>query len=151
MLFAELKDVDRQVIKGIHRVVAERGADWRYPNGRVDGGYIEGAVTDPEWSEDGSCYNLLHDGSGACIIGTLAVDQGLPTTRSSSAGSDADRWEVSPVVYLAMREAQQRQDTGYTWGVALEAFDRVLSTGNHFTRPVGEYAEGLAALLAEDA
>lgn len=145
MLFAELNKNELKVIKGIHRVVAERGADWRYPNGRIDGAQAEkDFVFDPDWSEEGSCYNLLPDGSAACIIGSLAVDQGLPTYRSGSAGADAHRWGVSTRIEMAMRAAQNLQDAGYTWGVALDAFDMEMS--NSFF----DYAEGLAKLMTED-
>jgi len=127
MKFSDLNENDLKVIKGIHNVVAERGADWRYPTGKVDGTRPTGATFDPKYTDAlfGGCYNLIlgDDTKGACIIGALAVDQGLPTVRSSSAGADASRWSVSKPVHLAMRSAQIAQDKGFVWGEALKAFN----------------------------
>lgn len=138
----DFNDNDKKVIRGIANVVAERGEDWRYPNGWKDGKYIEGFKHDPDWSYEGRCYNLLPDASGACIIGSLAVDQGLPTKRVSSSGDDASDWGVSAPVGYAMALAQGRQDSGYVWGKALAAFDRQLID-------LGATVDELAAIRAE--
>lgn len=109
-------EVDLKVIQGIRNAVAARGEDWVYPK---DGG--------PDWVTDsGTCYNLLPNGEPACIIGFIAVDQGLPTERETSANSDADDWGVSGPVRTAMVEAQGTQDEGYPWGVAMERFFGIL-------------------------
>ena len=110
-----LKDVDLQVVRGIVNAVNARGADWVYPD---------------EWRRDGkgtSCKNLREDGSAACIIGFIAVDQGLPTFEDNNAASDAENWVVSDSVGSAMEAAQSAQDGGATWGYAGEAFFSKLS------------------------
>ena len=103
-----LKDVDLQVVRGIVNAVNERGVDWLYP---------------VEWRRGGketNCKNLHEDGTAACIIGFIAVDQGLPTSAYSDAVSDAENWVVSDSVGRAMETAQRAQDTGKPWGVAGE-------------------------------
>lgn len=113
-----LNENDIKVIRGIANAVAERGADWLYPR----------EANNPDWvNETGGCYNLLPDGSGACIIGTLAVLEGMPTVRVSYSSLDADNWGVSLSVKKAMGRAQTMQDQGYTWGYALDAFDKTLT------------------------
>ena len=110
-----LKDVDLQVVRGIVNAVNERGADWVYPD---------------EWRRDGegtNCKNLHCDGTAACIIGFIAVDQGLPTFEDNNAASDAENWVVSDSVGSAMEAAQSAQDGGATWGYAGEAFFSKLS------------------------
>lgn len=121
---------DIKVIRGIRNALKARGSDWRYPNGKIDGELIEGAWAnnylidfDPQWTDHmGDCYNLLHNGEPACVIGFIAVDQGLPTRRKSNAVADVYRWQVSVSVGGAMLEAQTVQDAGFTWGVAVERF-----------------------------
>lgn len=130
MKFSELNENDLKVIRGIHNVVKERGADWRYPNGYVDGNpaYAENPIDAKVCAgADGGCVNLREDGTGSCIIGSVAVDQKLDTVRVSSAGQDADRWEVSNGVRDAMIGAQSKQDTGFAWGTALARFNTVLA------------------------
>jgi len=112
MTFSE---VDLKVIRGIKNAVADRGADWVYPDEWREGGY-----------QAGSCFNLRPDGSAACIIGYIAVDQGLDTHAVSSADKDAQNWGVSSVLVMGMIEAQETQDHRKTWGAALEAFERVI-------------------------
>jgi len=110
-----LKDVDLQVVRGIVNAVNERGADWVYPD---------------EWRRPDkwvSCKNLHEDGSAACIIGFIAVDQGLPTIEYNNAGCDAENWVVSDPVDSAMQAAQSAQDDGATWGHAGGAFFSTLS------------------------
>jgi len=121
MLFTE---IDKKVIRGIRHAVDARGEDWRYPNGRVDGKRLSDFTPDPAWTNEeyGGCYNLLPNGDPACIIGFCAVDQGLPTTRSSNASADASDWRVSTGVERAMIVAQTTQDDGYTWGEAWNRF-----------------------------
>lgn len=126
---------DIKVIRGIRNAVKARGSDWRYPNGMIDGELIEQAWAnndlvdfDPQWTNHmGDCYNLLPNGEPACIIGFIAVDQGLPTQRESNAPSDACRWQVSGSVADAMAAAQTVQDAGFTWGVAVEQFFEYLT------------------------
>ena len=101
-----LKEVDLQVVRGIVNAVNERGAHWVYPD---------------EWRHAGKgtgCKNLRGDGSAACIIGFIAVDQGLPTDEDSNAAYDAENWGVSDSVRSAMGAAQSAQDDRKTWGYA---------------------------------
>ena len=101
-----LKDVDLQVVRGIVNAVNERGADWVYPD---------------EWRRAGegtNCKNLHYDGTAACSIGFIAVDQGLPTFEDNNAASDAGNWVVSDSVGSAREAAQSAQDDGKTWGYA---------------------------------
>jgi hypothetical protein len=110
-----LKEVDLQVVRGIVNAVNERGADWVYP---------------VEWRDPGegiSCKNLHEDGSAACIIGFIAVDQGLPTIEGNGAADDAENWVVSDSVGSAMQAAQSAQDDRKTWGYAGGAFFSKLS------------------------
>lgn len=103
----KLKDVDLKVIRGIINAVNDRGPEWRYP---------------AEWRFGGHCYNLNEDGTAACIIGYIAVNQELPTERESCAGDDADRWGVSLVTRRAMGNAQENQDSGAPWSSAQNCF-----------------------------
>jgi len=110
-----LKEVDLQVVRGIVNAVNERGAHWVYPD---------------EWRHAGKgtgCKNLHEDGSAACIIGFIAVDQGLPTVEDNVAALDAENWGVSDPVGSAMEAAQSAQDDRKTWGYAGEAFFSRLS------------------------
>ena len=110
-----LKEVDLQVVRGIVNAVNARGADWVYPD---------------EWRHTGKgtrCKNLREDGSAACIIGFIAVDQGLPTIEYRDAARDAENWVVSDSVGSAMEAAQSAQDGGKTWGYAGGAFFSTLS------------------------
>ena len=135
-----LNENDKKVIRGIANAVRARGEDWVYPNYRTTPEQVaEG------WSlaNENPCYNLLHDGTPACIIGFIAVDQGLPTKRATSAGSDAVRWGVSRQVQIAMIHAQSAQDLGATWGAAMQSFDDVLVKTNYVT------AEELAEIREE--
>lgn len=121
MKISELPDVDRKVIDGIDNAIRARGADWVYPQGDGDDDWHHG---------DGNCVNLLPNGDPACIIGFIAVDQGLPTVRESSAPIDAERWGVSGVIGLAMLEAQASQDHGRDWGKArIEFYDTLREFG----------------------
>ena len=65
---------------------------------------------------------MREDGTAACIIGFVAVDQGLPTIEGGGASSDAENWVVSRPVGSAMEAAQDAQDGGKPWGVAGESF-----------------------------
>jgi hypothetical protein len=128
----EFTEVDKKVIRGIRHAVDARGEDWRYPNGKVDRERLSDFTPDPAWTNgDGGCYNLLLNGDPACIIGFCAVDQGLPTVRSSSAWEDASNWRVSRGVERAMIVAQTTQDNGYTWGVAWSEFVNTLLDGGY--------------------
>lgn len=124
MKFSELNDSDKKVIVGIHKAIIARGADWVYPN-EVKTDPITGDSTfDEDWTNDtGGCYNLLNDGSAACIIGFVAVDQGLPTQRVSNALADGRRWDVSSPLINAMGSAQSEQDRKEPWGDALHVFN----------------------------
>ena len=120
-----LKEVDLQVVRGIVNAVNERGVDWVYPD---------------EWRRAGTnCKNLHEDGSAACIIGFIAVDQGLPTIENSDAASDAENWVVSDSVGSAMEDAQSTQDGGATWGYA---------GGEFFSRLSGLSGMSVAELCA---
>jgi len=126
----ELTENDKKVIRGIAVVVAERGADFVYPRP----GEATPETTPEDWhpvllsgAYGPGCFNLKLDGSGACIIGALAVNQGLMTNRESSANADAANWNASSAVTFAMQDAQKKQDDGATWGEALEAFDATLA------------------------
>lgn len=136
----QFSEVDIKVIRGIRRAVDERGEDWRYPNGWVDGlPPVDGWITDPDWvGPMGGCYNLLPDGSGACIIGCAAVNSGLPTQRASGAACDAQDWGVSPGIEMAMVRAQAVQDEGYTWGFAWDQFLEVLMDKGYTAQQIAE-------------
>lgn len=136
----QFSEVDIKVIRGIRQAVDERGEDWRYPNGRVDGKPpANDWVPDPDWAMPGGrCYNLLPDGSGACIIGCAAVNAGLPTARASDAAYDAQNWGVSPGVKEAMVRAQAIQDEGYTWGFAWEQFLGALMNEGYTAQQIAE-------------
>lgn len=124
----ELNENDRKVIRGIYLAVQERGEDYLYPE--------EESITG-ELGEK-RCANLREDGTGSCIIGTLAVIEGLPTIRESHATSDASAWGVSDPVEDGMFNAQVTQDTGATWGEALESFDHHLRSGGITEEQINE-------------
>src|SRR5690606_27138965 len=91
------------------------------------GADVEEWMIEEGWTDhSGGCYNLLPNGDPACIIGFVAVDQGLPTYKSSNAGEDAGRWGVSREVGWAMGRAQRTQDQGWNWGRAARSFFETL-------------------------
>lgn len=120
MNISELSEVDRKVIDGIDNAIRARGADWVYPQYDDEDDWHHG---------DGNCVNLLWNGEPACIIGFIAVDQGLPTRRESAAGLDAARWGVSGAVKRAMIDTQMHQDDGCAWGEVRQEFYRTLRNG----------------------
>lgn len=110
----QLTETDKKVIRGLHRAVAARGADFVYPD---------------EWKYDpsivgitGSCVNLLLDGTPGCIVGWMAVDQGLQVSRYGSVRSQLARhhWDISPEVELLLAHTQGAQDLEVPWGASLE-------------------------------
>ena len=103
----ELSEVDLKVINGLLNAVEDRGTDWVYPM---------------EWRDAGACVNLRPDGTAACIIGYIAVDQKLETTTTNDAAQDAARWGVSAAIENAMAKAQAIQDEDLPWGDAASRF-----------------------------
>lgn len=110
----QLTETDKKVIRGLHRAVAARGADFVYPD---------------EWKYDpsivgitGSCVNLLLDGTPACIVGWMAVDQGLQVSAHGGVGTQlaAYHWNVSPRVELLLAHTQASQDQEVPWGASLD-------------------------------
>lgn len=143
MKFSELNDNDKKVIVGIHKAIIARGDDWVYPNDVDYDEKTDQHTFDEDWTnEDGGCYNLLNDGSAACIIGFIAIDQGLHTTRESTAQNDGTRWRVTFLVKEAMAEAQKAQDRNRPWGHALDRFNEVVRVG------VQDYDKFLPILLS---
>ena len=118
MLKSDLSEVDVKVINGILNAVAERGEGWRYP---------EDWRSITSGGRDKVCTNLHPDGSPACIIGFIAVNQGLPTEQFSSARYDGLQWGASGAIKDAMIEAQSSQDRRESWGTATRKFFKELS------------------------
>lgn len=102
----------------IEAVVAEYGEDYRY---EAPGG--------------GSCV-YLHEGEPSCIVGQVMSRLGVDIT-----GWDDESWpgyasiankvldtttSTLPPVHRALHYAQSDQDTGATWGAALEAYQTTL-------------------------
>ena len=107
---------DEQVTASIEKVVREKGRDFVYR------------------SPDGLCVNAMRRPIDAkavpsCLIGHVFFDLGVPVEDllhcyASIATQLVDmlKIEVSPHVARALRSAQIAQDSGSTWGYALDVY-----------------------------
>lgn len=114
--------------QAMRQAVAERGADWTYPNpseqSRAEGWYSPFGST--------ICRYGLPDGTPACLIG-YAINLVDPTQfaqiADSAGGADEIFAELDVSDYglgVAANAAQSLQDEQGTWGAALEAFESAL-------------------------
>lgn len=115
-------ETDLRFIDGMRAAVADRGSDWRYPT--YDG-------TNEEWfqSDHETCVYSLPSGEPACLIGKALskANMGVPEPQAEDACILLmDDYRVSEFVADAASQAQAAQDTGATWGKALEVFERYL-------------------------
>ena len=115
--------------KAMREAVAERGESWTYPS-LSDAG-------DSKWRNSfGNCVYAFPDGSPACLIG-LALYKIDPTIDlvGTEKKIETEHNDTSVMVLLkelgvqdstlfnAASSAQNRQDLGMSWGVALEAYE----------------------------
>lgn len=119
---------DEEVTAAIEAVVAERGEGYIYDNGRN----IHG---------DAGCYYADADGANpSCIVGFVlkalnpeAFKKVVDHERSHESFDVEDailyadgEFNVSSEVKAALQRAQDRQDSGKSWGAALDGFKRSL-------------------------
>lgn len=123
-----LTDNDRKFIAGMEAAVAERGADYVYPQ-------INTIVTD-DMHSNGMCVYRDSRGNPACLIGTALAKAEVHGTyipeyhesaRSASElfaeFEDEDgKGPLSWFIAEAADKAQTEQDNGAAWGDALVAF-----------------------------
>lgn len=121
-----VEEIIALVTEALEVAVAERGADFVYPE---------------EWMPSGLCKYQLGDGSAACIVGLAArkIDpeiampfDGAPTSNVigralGMVDSDCDNGYGEPEGFpfklrRALDVAQSAQDMGETWGEALKAY-----------------------------
>ena len=102
---------DQKFIDAIHKVVADKGADYQYPN------------TECRYQTVGP----TEESTVHCLIGAALIEAGHDYRGSweyCSADELTKNFGYSNEVAVAARKAQIQQDTRNSWGDALEAFDR---------------------------
>lgn len=123
--------------QAMREAVAERGADYVYPAvgspeaiaGWRGRGYehADGPFSNQDVKPGyGGCKYVLKDGTPACIIGLALykIDPALLPKANPSAQAVLDNLGVNDGALLfAAQKAQEAQDKGKTWGVALEVFE----------------------------
>lgn len=141
------------VTEALHKIVAEKGADYVYPGAR------------------GTCMYSERDGSPSCIVGHVvavlepeAFEKIVEIEAAEGESTDARAllggwgvdydWETGDYrmktpalveydneVSNALELAQRAQDGGLTWGEAQEYFDRYISGGESFMDLAAEIRE----------
>lgn len=111
--------------------VEERGRDYIYPAAverDMDSDYEVGPIYyDDEYHyADGGCVYQTPDGAPACIIGVVLDKLGLDVPAYGSM-SDArvvleQRTTLSEDILRGAKYAQSAQDTGHSWGRALDRY-----------------------------
>jgi len=115
--------------------VAERGADWTYPEPTPKTpGYAGFQADDWHSGNWGACVYSTPDGTPACIIGLALhkIDPALVPEWDTVAPATSVLRDAGVTDYLlrvAARAAQREQDSGKTWGEALAVYRHVLQTG----------------------
>lgn len=129
MSLDNLTDDDRRFIDAMEAAVAERGADWVYPEAEADPDTFGATFLRDAWHVDasGSCVYQTEDGEPACIIGLAMHKMGVdlpPFDRIVGArGALQDSGlNLSDSILDAASTAQNSQDGGDSWGYALEEF-----------------------------
>lgn len=114
-------------IRSLRTVVFEKGPDYVYQ--RVEA-----------YGLKGSCVNFTEDGQPSCIVGHVFSLLGLTAEKALEVGvasttiadvscellnrSDFE-WKFTPQAQRILAVAQDYQDTGNSWGEALEACENV--------------------------
>lgn len=133
----EMKELTADEVRAaLQRAVDFKGADYVYRGPRGSGG---------------SCWYANPNGTPSCIVGhvfadidpefyarlrKMEQDTGLSATvETIFAGDDPEKWGLHPPrigadVTEALSRAQAIQDTGRTWGDALEGYDRAMGDVN---------------------
>lgn len=134
MSLDNLNDDDRRFIEAMEAAVAERGADWVYPEAEADPDTDETTFLRDAWHADteGSCVYQTEDGEPACIIGLAMHKLGLelpPYDRvfGARAALRESSLNLSDTVLAAASTAQAKQDYHATWGDALTAFKEAIA------------------------
>ena len=113
------KFTDEEFEAALERAVQERGEDYVYPQRNKD------KWVDEYHNQAGGCVYSTPDGTPACIIGLALsyLDPSLvPDYNDTNAARDVLPGIVSSVAATAAQYAQDVQDGGDTWGVALETY-----------------------------
>lgn len=120
----EFTETENLIVKGLEAAVAEKGTDYIYPPAikkeachylEYDTGRLTGTPTGP-----------------GCIVGHALLNSGLMTTDElatyeGSAANMAAGALVREEIAEALREAQEAQDCGETWGAARDRFYQSLN------------------------
>lgn len=125
---------DELFVKALREVAAEAGPDYTYPD---------------EWreqageGEDGGQCRYVVNGQPACLIGRALAALGVPVAALENVEGSA-AWaalgELHPTsapVGDAANLAQERQDTGATWGEALALFEQRIAAAGLRPPPPG--------------
>lgn len=109
---------EEEVTKVFEDVVLEFGANYKYPTKEEHPEY---------WSEGGACLYVTSDGKPACIVGQIYHRLGAATNQlqgnRGATGKGHDLGFVFPEnVRLGLSYAQTAQDSGETWGQALDKY-----------------------------
>lgn len=109
-------ELEKKIVAGIRAAVAERGADYVYPD---------------EWrGTGGGCFYYNEDGTPSCLVG-LAIDKAGLTdhvwNKRAKVGAHDLLESMIPGIDtrlgVAVEAAQGLQDDGATWGEALARFE----------------------------
>lgn len=119
---------DEVFIEAMEKAVAQKGADYVYPATEFD---EHGGVSNTDWRASlGECRYSLPDGTPACIIGQAIhlIDPKYTPEHDLIADAatvlDSVFPGLTPPLLAAATDAQVIQDSGYTWGDALDTFRR---------------------------
>lgn len=139
----------QQFIDALHAAVAERGGDFVYPKDDPDWVVTDTDDYDPDNKDEPTCQYQTRDGQPACIIGAALwkIDPALVPEYGNTNGVwtvlanvlvggdfdlDEDTRELTKEEHRLVRAsgaAQQAQDAGKPWSVAMQEFDTALSYG----------------------
>jgi len=113
---------EKMFTEALHAVVAEKGRDYRYTRPRNAAGV-------------GMCRYVTEDGAPDCLIGHVlfAIDKQYGTHFTPDfhclIGVNSLLWnKAEPEVVDAAQLAQYTQDSGGTWGAAMDRYDKYIES-----------------------
>lgn len=118
-------------IQAVRDAVTERGEDWVYPQDRHDARWWARRST---VKEDYICRYAQPDGTPACLFGLALSKLGVDIEEfggeslgiSDLLGRLTDPSLLGSDLIRAAEGAQEAQDNGLSWGVALQEFEEAL-------------------------
>ena len=127
----------------LKEIVADRGEDWIYPdyNECQACSYLRRTVAQDaycDWHTNEGCRYFTGSGQPACIVGeffhrTLQPEDYSSVYLEGRTATEAIKYlplEVDERASLLLLVAQQRQDTGHSWG---DALTKAIEQANTFT------------------